>query len=103
MDKNKVEYIKAFKHPEVERQDYSDLFESIAMYVSMEQGAEAEDILEEGFVPLDPEAYEKRYIELMYNTLKRTEEIDSDVIVRMWTRSFPVRRSNEGSRNGRSD
>lgn len=97
---DKIEYIRTFKHPEVNRQVYSDLFESLALYVAMEQGADPEDILEEGFTPLDPEAYEKRYIELMYNTLKRTEEIDSDVLVRMWTQSFPVRRPNKGSRDG---
>lgn len=97
---DKLEYIRTFKHPEVDRQDYHDLFESVAIYVAMEQGAEPEDILEEGFAPLDPEAYEKRYIELMYNTLKRAEELGSDVVVRMWTQSFPVRRPTEGSRNG---
>ena len=48
---DKIEYIRTFKHPEVSRQDYSDLFESLALYVSMEQGAEPADILEEGFVP----------------------------------------------------
>lgn len=98
MDRDKLEYIRTFKHPEVSRQEYADLFESIALYVSIEQGAKAEDVLEEGFAPLDAVAYEKRYIELLYNTLKKTEEIESGVIVQFWTKSFPPRPADKDSR-----
>lgn len=97
---NKLEFIRSFRHSQIARQDQLDLFESVAVFVAMEQGASAEDILEEGFVPLDPEAYEKRYVDLMYNILKKADETGNADIVRVWTRSFPVRRSNESSSNG---
>jgi hypothetical protein len=96
---NKLEFIRTFNHSRIDRQDYHDLFESVAVFVAMEQGASAEDVLEEGFFPLKPEAYEKRYIGLMYNILKKADETGNADVVRAWTQSFPVRRSSESSRN----
>jgi hypothetical protein len=85
----KLEYIRTFKHSQVARADYKQMFDSVGIFVAIEQGSSAQELASESFAPKDEEAYKKRYIEVMYNSLKKVEETGNSDFVTHWIRAFP--------------
>ena len=85
----KIEYIRTFEHSQVDRAELKQMFDSGGIFVAMEQGAAPEQVASQEFSPTDPEAYEKRYIEVMYNSLRKVEETGNSAIVSGWVQAFP--------------
>jgi hypothetical protein len=85
----KIEYIRTFEHSQVDRAELKQMFDSVAIFVAMEQGATPEQVASQEFASADPEAYEKRYIEVMYNSLRKVEETGNSAIVSGWVQAFP--------------